>query len=477
MAIAQSDYQQPTPPYAVIIFATLAVIFAGISVWLYIKWDAGNKDLQEVQQRQDRLMTAREASQKRYLGAMNEATNTSLVTYLLDQRAQLRTWIVGNPDTGNDELVQQIRDAVKKTQTGLEEVSAESLAELPLVDVIESVTNVNQNLNQAVQGLSENLKNAQASMQAAQNRLEAHRKATDAAAERAGAQALALRNQTEESLRQWQAELQGLSEKLDTLQIALKTEKSDAEETIGQMKSELGDTRDRLQTLIDKVSHWRGESGIEFTGMVTTPDGKIVKMVPGYGRVLIDIGQGQHLPLSLQFEVFSPSERITENTKSKGTIQVVRTGATLSECQIVSTVRDQTIMPGDVIVNAVYDRQNKYVFRVIGEFDVYGTGGPEPESAAVVENLITRWGGEVVSELEVQTDFVVVGETPSVPSRPDGSDQAAVALYEKKLKERSDYEQEQKRASALSVPILNHKRFLYLLGLGERSPLESIVSE
>lgn len=191
-------------------------------------------------------------------------------------------------------------------------------------------------------------------------------------------------------------------------------------------------------------------------------------MVAGENILLIDLGQADHLPLSLQFEVFSPVERITENTPSKGTIEVVRIGPKLSECQVVHTAPGQSIIAGDLIVNTVYDRQNKYVFRVIGEFDVDGSGKPDLNGAKSVELLIERWGGEVVGELQVQTDFLVVGSEPLVPTKPDGYDQAAVALYEQKVKEYQAYLEAQNRAVTLSIPMLNHKRFLYLLGLGNR---------
>ncbi len=118
--------------------------------------------------------------------------------------------------------------------------------------------------------------------------------------------------------------------------------------------------------------------------------------------------------------------------------------------------------------------QNKYVFRVIGEFDVDGSGKPDLNGAKSVELLIERWGGEVVPELQVKTDFLVVGSEPQVPDKPDGFDQAAMALYEQKLKERKAYVDAQNRAVALSIPMLNHKRFLYLLGLGNRSLQEPL---
>lgn len=481
MAISQSDFQQPTPPYAVIAFATLAVIFAGTSVWFYIKWDSSDKDLGHLQQQQDALMTARESQTKRYQDVMGEAVRTkgspSVVTHLLNQRDQLRTRIAGKPELSNEDILKQVDAAVEAVQDRLQETNDESLSGLSLVDVVQNLKNANDNLSRTVLSLSEELENARNFVQMAQSRLDAQKQAAQEHSRQIDAEMLALRQNVKESLEQWNADLDRLSKSLDTVQESLQAEKTGAEEKIKQMQNEVGQTRDRLQILIDKVRQWRGESGIEFTGMVTKPDGRIVKLVPGQDKALIDIGQGHHLPLSLQFRVFSPDERITDKSKSKGIIQVVRIGPTLSECQIVTTSRNQTIMPGDLIVNSVYDRQNSYVFRVIGEFDVDGDGSPDTDGAAIVETLIKRWGGRVVSDLEVQTDFLVVGTEPYTPPQPDGSDQAAMALYQEMLKKKTDYMQEQSRAMSLSVPILSHKRFLFLLGMGEKSPLESMDSD
>ena len=80
-------------------------------------------------------------------------------------------------------------------------------------------------------------------------------------------------------------------------------------------------------------------------------------------------------------------------------------------------------------------------------------------------------------ELHVQTDFLVVGAEPYIPSRPDEFDQAALDLYNQELQKFNDYMNTIGRATDLSIPMLNHKRFLYLLGLGDRSPLEPIYAE
>ncbi len=52
MAIAQTDAQRTSPPYALIVFAFLAVVLAAAAVWLYLKWDKSTKELVDLQNQQ-----------------------------------------------------------------------------------------------------------------------------------------------------------------------------------------------------------------------------------------------------------------------------------------------------------------------------------------------------------------------------------------------------------------------------------------
>ena len=481
MAIAQTDVQRATPPYALVVFAVLSVILAASSVWLYLKWDKSQKKATELEQQQSSLLAAREAGDKSHQEVIEEAQNAegspSVVSYLMAQRAGLRTSVAGDAALSNADIQSRVDAALKDAQSSLSEEGSGGLSGLPLVEVIKNLTNAYSAQRLAISELDSARKAAQDSEQRAQQQLQAVKATASQNLGQVRSDVKARWDQLDEYLKVWEANLEELRGHLATMQESKRKGEELAQEQLDAMQAELDDNKDRLGSLIEKVQKWRGEGGIEFAGMVSRADGKIVKIVPGQNMILIDIGEGEHLPLSLKFEVFSPTERLTDRTKSKATIEVVRVSPKVSECQIVRTARNQTIMPGDVIVNAVYDRQNQYIFRVIGGFDLDGSGDLDVGGAQSLEALIERWGGQVVGDLHVQTDFLVVGSEPQVPIEPDGFDQAAVALYEQKVKERAAYVQEQDRAVKLSIPILNHKRFLYLLGLGDRSELEPVFSE
>ena len=481
MAIAQTDLQRSSPPYALIAFVVLTVVLAACSVWLYLNWDKSQKRVTELEQQQANLLAAREAKDASHQEVIEEALKAegspSVVSYLMAQRAALRSSLAGDGALSNADIQSRIEAALKDAQSSLPEELSSSLPGLPLVEVIKNLTNAHSAQRLAISELDNVRKAAQDSEQRAQKQLQAVKETASRNLGQLRSDVQARWDQLDEALKEWNANLQTLEAHLATLQESKRRGEELAKAQLDAMQTELNDNKKRLRSLIEKVQKWRGEGGIDFANVVSRADGKIVKIVPGQNMVLIDIGEGEHLPLSLQFEVFSPAERLTEHTKSKATIEVVRVRPKLSQCQIVRTARNKTIMPGDVVVNAVYDRQNRYIFRVIGGFDLDGSGDLDVGGTQSLEALIERWGGQVVSLLHVQTDFLVVGSEPHVPIEPDGFDQAAVALYEQKRKEQAAYMQEQDRAMKLSIPILNHKRFLYLLGMGDRSELEPLFSE
>ena len=475
MAIAGRNAQGAPPPYGLIVLVMLTVIVAAAAVWVYIKWDQSNQELAKVTQRQELLLTSRQAKSEPYKTVEAQARKAkgspTVVGYLLSQLEELRSAVAAEAGLSNADIQQQIDAALQGAQASL---GQESLSDLPLVTVVNTLSQAYQTQSQTLAKREQTLALAGTSAKQAYSRMQAIETISEQYAAKVRSDMQTRQAMVEQYLKGWEANLDELRKNLDSLGETMRTEKDLAQGKVDSMQKDLNENKRRLQALIDKVQQWRKEGGIDFGGLVTQADGKIVTMVAGQNIVLIDIGQAEHLPLSLQFEVFSPVERITENTPSKGTLEVVRVGPKLSECQIVHTTPGQSIIAGDLIVNTVYDRQNKYVFRVIGEFDVDGNGRTDLNGAKSVEQLIERWGGEVVPQLQVKTDFLVVGSEPQIPNKPDESDQAAMALYEQKLEEYKAYMDTQGRAIDLSIPILNHKRFLYLLGLGNRSLREPL---
>ena len=119
------------------------------------------------------------------------------------------------------------------------------------------------------------------------------------------------------------------------------------------------------------------------------------------------------------------------------------------------------------IVNLVYDKNTKYNFLVYGNFDLDRNGVATPQDAEVIKRLVTQWGGNIVSDINVDTDFVVLGREPEIPtaSRDELDDDPILkARYDAAVAESEAYAEISAKAREYRIPILNQNRFLYLIG-------------
>jgi outer membrane murein-binding lipoprotein Lpp len=202
-------------------------------------------------------------------------------------------------------------------------------------------------------------------------------------------------------------------------------------------------------------------------------DGEIVRL-PGNGLAVINLGVGDHVAVGMTFKVFDrftgvPSlgadgTRETDMPVGKGELQIVRIGPGFSECRIISKEPGISLVQGDLVVNLVYDRTQKYSFVVYGDFDLDGDGRTAPGDAEVIRRLITQWGGNVVNEVNVNTDFVIMGREPKVDAKPPADNAVEQAAYQRAMAELDKYLEVRKQAMALNIPILNQNRFLNFVG-------------
>ncbi|HWP39981.1 MAG TPA: hypothetical protein VNL70_03570, partial [Tepidisphaeraceae bacterium] len=207
------------------------------------------------------------------------------------------------------------------------------------------------------------------------------------------------------------------------------------------------------------------------------PDGRIVRL-PGNDVAFIDLGLGDQVTPGLTFEVFDkvegippPGDPATEENlpQGKASLEVIRVGPTSSECRITRRAPGAALSEGDLIVNLVYDRNTKYNFLVHGNFDLDQNGVATSQDAEVIKRLITQWGGNIVGEINVDTDFVVLGKEPVIPDRPTEPDPIAQANYERAIAEYDVYQEISAKARTYRIPILNQNRFLYLVGYYEQA--------
>ena len=202
--------------------------------------------------------------------------------------------------------------------------------------------------------------------------------------------------------------------------------------------------------------------------VIQQPDGTIVRGAEN-NRCFISIGSKQSVTLGLTFEVYDKGRGIprlgdgladTGMPVGKASLEVVAVGPDTSECQITKIQPGQQVVVGDYIANLVFDPNTKYNFVVYGKFDMTGSGA---DDAQVVKRLITQWGGKLQDHINVDTDFVILGNEPVAPPR-DPNDPQSMSKYAIYQQELAKYQAQITTATQLSIPIMNQNRFLYFIG-------------
>ena len=205
--------------------------------------------------------------------------------------------------------------------------------------------------------------------------------------------------------------------------------------------------------------------------IVQHADGTIIN-ITDQKTVYINIGSRQQVTKGLTFEVYDKNKGIPplgdglaegDMPVGKASIEVYNVGPDSSECRVVKLQPGEQLVVGDLLVNLVYDPNVHYNFVVYGDFDLSNTGAASPTDAEIIKRLITQWGGHIQNQVDVDTDFVVMGKEPDLPS-VDQNDPQSVLRFNQAKQRLDAYELVKAKSTQLSIPIMNQNRFLYFVG-------------
>jgi hypothetical protein len=246
---------------------------------------------------------------------------------------------------------------------------------------------------------------------------------------------------------------------------------NNAQVQVAELNRQLTQSQQKIDTLQNKFAPRRVNTE---DPVVRHADGKIVR-IPGKDIVFIDLGSADSITPGLTFEVYDKTEGIPpagdpsndDNLpQGKASIEVLQVGAGNSECRVTRQTPGTQLTEGDLIANLVYDKNTRYNFMVYGEFDMDRNGVATPGDAEIVKRLITQWGGKLMDKVNVDTDFVVLGKEPVLPSF--SKEELQDPFNAKKLADAQAaldaYLNVRKTAADLHIPILNQNRFLSLIG-------------
>lgn len=192
-------------------------------------------------------------------------------------------------------------------------------------------------------------------------------------------------------------------------------------------------------------------------------DGHVISIEPGSETAFINLGRGDGVHENLTFTVFDPQEIGKDEPQPKGYIRIVKVLSDSSEVRVVNHKRASPIVRDDVLVNIAYDPQKKFKFAIVGKLDITGDGRDDRD---MVVDMIQSFGGAVVDEASVETDYIVVGGDPL--SGIQSGDMRTPQEQARFLASQKEHEAMAKAvdlAQRVMIPVLNQNRFLSLVGM------------
>ena len=250
----------------------------------------------------------------------------------------------------------------------------------------------------------------------------------------------------------------------------LDQERSGREETSKQLlksQAELQIAQERIQKIL-KEDVWPIKPPPDKEVKAFEPDGKIILVDDQAKTVQINLGGNDHIYRGLTFAVYDRGQPIPRDGKGKAEIEVYDVGESFSGARIIHSDKKNPVVVDDIIANLIWSPTKANTFVVAGDFDLNGDGVRDDDAVAKIHRLVEKWGGKVADSVTVNTDYVIMGTPPEVPTKPTMQETErypnAMEKYEHALQQAAKYKEVQNQAQALSIPILNADRFLYFIG-------------
>jgi hypothetical protein len=448
--------QRRTPPYLLIVFVILFIFATVLAVLFYNKASGFEKkhNALSLQMRglasSDDLRSAQVKDMLReYRNPTRSEVRKTTIAQMNDQISRLTFLITGLTNTPYDEADQRAMQVFEKigVQRGLAADLDKFYQDLGVKDAeVGRLKGVSDQLTQQ-------LRDAKKALDDARDDFTAKLQAKD-------------------------GEVRDLTTKLEQAQqdhaSKLQQAKKDYDASVGELRKNVASKAEKISTLEADVRRWKRKYSNEIKQVAKAtmdtykpsrqPDGKIAKVLTDENLVYINIGSKDRVTEDLRLSVY-PYTGIPDSGAGKAVVQVTNVKEDVSECRILQQDRNNPILPGDLVANLVYSALRTYNFVVEGEFDPEGTGAASPAGNKIIRDLVRRYGGNVMKEVTIDTDYVILGESPTRPRKPDETDpRDAWDLYNDRMKAFTRYGEVQTAAEKMQTPIFNGKRFLDMIG-------------
>jgi hypothetical protein len=457
----------------VILFVTTTIL------WIYENAERRNRD-QTIKEMTDRYnpVVAEPQLTSADVSTLIEAgrnSNQTAIEAAIAQRKELAKTISGR-EVAQDQVKADVQAALNRAMAP--DVAGAGVK----ITKTDALANVVRNLSDRVASLQNERAELSKAVEAAKGETQKTIAGRDALLKNQQAKFDAKSKEYDEALAQL-AEARKANEERVTASLASGTTAiGQAQQAAQKIESELNQANATIQNQDKQIKalteRLRGVRVGPNEATVQKADGEIVR-VPSGDLAIINLGLGDQIVQGMTFEVYDKvtgipalgdGEREGDMPAGKASVEVIRIGPGYSEARVIRKQPGQTLVQGDQIVNLVYDPTQKYNFVVYGDFDLNNDGRTETADADVIKRLITQWGGRVVNDVNVNTDFVVMGVEPTAEA-PTGDNPDAVQLkqFQEQQEALRKYLDVREAASKLNIPILNQNRFLNFVGYASQA--------
>ncbi|MGA2069848.1 MAG: BRCT domain-containing protein [Sedimentisphaerales bacterium] len=457
--------------YALIAFVFLFIVSATVGVIYYLKFEEQRGLADTAQKRLNEFVSPAEVQKIGALVGAEQPGKTRLkaMTDYLD-----RTLLLIEPAVSHDASAEvKVNEATAKVKEMVAAVAKQN-PELNDVDPNTTLLQVTEKLTSALQSTMAAETATKGQLAELQNKFDDAMKASMEKEQALLAEKEKFQQQFEK-VRAGYDELKTLLEKKTDEQVKdlygkLDQERTGREETNKQLlksQAELQMAQDRIQRML-KEDVWPIKPPPDKEVKAFEPDGKIILVDDQENTVQINLGSNDHVYRGLTFAVYDRGQPIPANGKGKAEIEVYNVGDSFSSARILRSDKKNPIVADDIIANLIWSPTKPNTFVVAGDFDLNGDGAPDDYAIAKIRRLVEKWGGKVADSVTVNTDYVILGTPPAVPSKPTMQETErypnAMEKYERAQERLAGYKQILSQAQALSIPIFNADRFLYFIG-------------
>ncbi len=434
--------------------SAIAVVLFITTIIFVSRFQEAQRNLEAAERQRAEAVTPQESD---LFSRLRQASgNQSVVGYLNDRYQSLADLAVGNRNRGPEEIQTTFDDLL-----GDGEYDTLQGAVSRLTNQVDQLQNEVERARADAERARVDLTQAEQSLQAVRNQYE-----QDFArqASRVG--------QAFDNAEAYRADFDDARNDFES---RLRSERADSAAVVSELESRQNELLDEIARLQQVIASRGDDQNLPMPqDEDALRDGAIVGTNLARNEVFLSLGRQDRVPIGITFEVYSANASIQPNAigefpPGKATVEVIRVDERTTVARVLREVRGNRIVPGDVIVNAVYDPEKEYEFVVFGDFDANQDFIATPQEANRIRAIIREWGGEVSTELSGTTDYVVLGERPVLPPEPRFDDpQPVLDRYAEARQRQIRYDNLLEQATALRIPVLNTNRLFTLTGMDER---------